>query len=318
MPEVLHDLNLRNIAGRVAYQFHNRVVAVPTKPPGQDRIIIAFECMATGQPGPDWLPLVEDMTRVTDVMQRLSQPIASSTKILINPDTIPRAAWEKLDDYSWLHSPTKWLWIDFTKPLFNVPLRFAETLSLLIEAVDDGYELLNVRIFLHRRAGDYRKFIHAQYFTQGEGWVSSVIVKNGEPRFTVVNDTGNHTALIGSSDEQIEALSLAAVGWTLDILFLLNCVHNVQLEKIASSSKVPKYARNYPRLAYHVLKLMRRDRGAISPKLKEQLRQSPRQHLRRGHLRRLRAPKFTKPYTWIPPCLVGSAHRGSIVKDYLL
>jgi len=66
---------------------------------------------------------------------------------------------------------------------------------------------------------------------------------------------------------------------------------------------------------YHVLKLRHHKTGVVSDLTCERVSRSPRQHLRRGHLRRKR---FSEDKIWINPVIVNKGWKAKVTKDYEL
>ncbi len=333
MPEVLHDLSLRNIAGAVCYTIASEAFGVPGVHPDHDHGLLALSrrhAEAYNYPP----PLRQMSEKASRQMRPLIDVIAGATIIAANLTDLPDP--DYTTGVEWMRLFNSAVWIDcLSRKQQSADGKTCRFSLLAFEGETMGWtgapdgiagaaiaRWIYVLTFWH--LSDRSSLVlNGNRFTAGfdSGLIAFGVPKKagddfkyGLSDFNGIKLTGDelwpdYASLLGSLENAVARL--------MKVLFAVNMLSNVRLQKVAPARKIPKYEQKYPRLDYHVLTL-KRDRGAISPKLKEQLRQSPRQHLRRGHLRRLIAPKFTKPYTWIPPCIVGDAGRGSIVKDYLL
>lgn len=310
MPEVIHDLNLRNVAGRVCYQLAQGQVLFEN--PRTHKIEGVFN---------NRNPLV------AEALRDLVQPIAGSVKLSKDNWLLPSFNEITLSEVDrqleWLRLPFENLWVDCSK---GMSLFFMSTQGVEITYQSDNECKIVAFLFLfiHDHSRALKKVI-------GDRWFSKLCYVGSI--WTKVDETHAHSGISGldygplkfrtfrfvaDGEDKHQIVKNGIHHVFFEVCFALNMLSNVSLVPVPPANKVPKHEHKYPRLEYHVLKIQSNRNGTISPKLEEQLRQSPRQHLRRGHLRRLTAPKYTKPYTWIPPCIVGDAERGSIVKDYLL
>lgn len=113
--------------------------------------------------------------------------------------------------------------------------------------------------------------------------------------------------------EAIGESMLAAAQWLCRFLSVLNC-SNVQINEVLapealnkkrlSKGKVPIYT-------YKTLVLKTRQQRLVSSGYGTH--ESPRIHLRRGHIKRRKTGNF-----WWQPCVVGDRKRGVVMKDYEL
>jgi hypothetical protein len=98
----------------------------------------------------------------------------------------------------------------------------------------------------------------------------------------------------------------------LHLCAALQC-SNVRMEKVVAPEALQEKRERKGRLpfyTYHVLVLPDESVNATSGNGSHE---SPRRHLRRGHIRRLHDPQRT---VWVNACLVGNAERGLVDKDY--
>jgi len=174
---------------------------------------------------------------------------------------------------------------------------------------------------LLRKAQAY-DMVYAKPYVYWNDYELEGIISPTEPVFTHRDaDTGiskpNREAAITNSD--MLALSREDVRWrsvraVLDFLLALSC-SNVREEISQKGSndisrmmrkkqgKPPLYETRVLVIDRSVKKVFQTSQGGTH--------ESPRQHLRRGHIRRL-----PKGNIWINSCVVGSAEKGSIEKSY--
>jgi hypothetical protein len=127
-------------------------------------------------------------------------------------------------------------------------------------------------------------------------------------------------------DGSEEMLSLSAmVYYGLAWLAMLNCrnVTTVSHEpphklnkKRLKSNKFPEYTWKTLNIdvTSPIIQAPKKGGDAMSGRGLEQMRNSPRMHLRRGHVRRLPSGEFT----WVSDTVVGNAASGAVFKDYLV
>lgn len=304
MPKVIHDLNLRNVAGRVCYQ-------------------IADGTLLFLNPATRKLEGLRSNPKAYEDLRLLGGAVAGSTKLLLDNFLFPQTEdiLTETTDTAWLRLPFNELWIDVKNIMSVLFMTIPEDASYVYDNDPDRIPRAILFVFFHRSSRAAKKITGCRQFSY-LSFIGTVWKDIGE-----YGDWGISGAKFGKLDYVNYLINNDKEGSQLmknsffrifyEVCFALNMLNNVSCVLVAPANKVPKSQRKWPQLQYHVLKIISEQRTQSSS-LKEQLRQSPRQHLRRGHLRRLTDPKFTKPYTWIPPCIVGDAERGSIVKDYLL
>lgn len=114
------------------------------------------------------------------------------------------------------------------------------------------------------------------------------------------------------ADEQRLSLSLrSAAVWLEAFLLVLNCSNVEVIECEAPTALNKKRLRNgkVPIYSYKTLVLKTRQQRLISNG--HGTHESPRIHLRRGHIKHRKTGDF-----WWEPCVVGNRTRGMVVKDY--
>lgn len=156
-----------------------------------------------------------------------------------------------------------------------------------------------------------------------DGWISEkywffIPVETSEGKCLAL-DTAGHVrcGLINartqtSVDDPVEAAS--ASGYlslhVLAFVAALSCA-NVTTEVIPVSSALNKKRLAKGRLPFVEYKILQLGQDRFNRKASLGTHASPRQHFRRGHVRRLLDRRI-----WVSQCLVGSPHQGFIVKDY--
>lgn len=114
-------------------------------------------------------------------------------------------------------------------------------------------------------------------------------------------------------NEQISIDVFDELRAVVELSNILNC-KNIEKEDIKQPEKLNKKRREKKRLPffdYKVLKVKNNQR--VDATSSESARQSPRQHMRRGHIRHLKDKNI-----WVSSCIVGSSNKGLIIKDYLV
>lgn len=337
--ETIHDLNLRNVAGRICYDIEREAVSIP--------LILESGKEANGCPyvikkaGVVNGTTKKDIKAVFDKGMRLKpliQPIAASTCIGVN--RLLLAEPKRLPGIDWLNLPAEPLWIDDTEPVNPhestiidkrhtgyTPLFTDTSIQTSYFVCTDEFlygskiheeSVRNIMVicFGSKKHRAFKRLMKAPYYSSIDGpFIMISLFPNNEFNLAVYdfNKMDLDNPVLWPESERTELYISYIAAFVISVLFTLNVANNVTLQRIAPARHVPKYERKYPRLEYHVLKL-NRSSGAVSPKLEKQLRKSPRQHLRRGHLRQYRPGK----YTWIPHCMIGKWESGNIVKDYLI
>ena len=114
-----------------------------------------------------------------------------------------------------------------------------------------------------------------------------------------------------ADSSMIETSMLSSAQWLCSFLSVLNC-SNVEVTEVAEpkflnkkrlkKGKVPIYSYKTLVLKTRKQRLLTNGHGT---------HESPRIHLRRGHIKRRKTGNF-----WWEPCVVGDRARGIVVKDY--
>lgn len=146
-------------------------------------------------------------------------------------------------------------------------------------------------------------------------WVHAGYLKinrNDNDTVIMVNERGMEIS--GHSRSKVDAVGETIVNANICVsafLSVLNCT-NVTISDVAAPASLNKrrVQRGAPPLySYKTLVLKSRqariDRGVAGP------HESPRIHLRRGHVKRRKTGNF-----WWQPCVVGSRGRGIVAKEY--
>ena len=157
-----------------------------------------------------------------------------------------------------------------------------------------------------------------EFFREGKQWlilpVWYVVNKKMEEKTRIfkINDG------VSVKEKEIPILHRrgnSCAGFLFQFLSILNC-NNIITKKNNVSEKInqKRITKNkHPFFSYYTLH--------VKPKLrygknngKKNDRNSPRIHLRRGHIRRLPTSKTT----WVQACIVGNQKNGIIMKDYVI
>ena len=116
-------------------------------------------------------------------------------------------------------------------------------------------------------------------------------------------------ALIADIDDEL--------GATVDLCVALNCDNIVAEDVLAPAALNRKRARSgKPPLCDYKVLVVRPGPQRGSSGAGQGTRMSPRQHFRRGHIRRLGDHRAR--FVWVSPSVVGSQHHGFLRKDYLM
>ena len=165
----------------------------------------------------------------------------------------------------------------------------------MIGTVVDAWAF-KVLVFGRARSDTLKRITGEKFTTTLDGPVIHTACFVGKTRSLTAHRISNPLpGYVAGVFNEVETNEYAAdiIARTAGFLYIVNVVNNVDLVRVAPARKVPKYQRKYPKLEYRVLKLRdRKAKGAVSPKLAEQLRASPRQHLRRGGPVTLRSDRF--------------------------
>lgn len=310
MPEIIRDLNLRNVAGRICYDLARGAIAVPYVSEGETWPLSEWTAKRDERLH-QFLPRAR---KYAESLKPLIDLIAGSVKLSTCFASLPEVVTDSLD---WLRLFASPLWIDDTQwhqsPRIQVPY---STSILCFQLNNDPENVFRAVGFGHQKSKRFFKDImDSQYGSGINGPALQITVENKTWEVSAgdFNDLGLTHPALWDSQQQLEDYVSEMAGAIFSVLFAVNVINNLKLEKVAPANRVPKYERKYPKFEYRVLRLEKTQK-AISPKLDEQLRASPRQHLRRGHLRHLRSGGIT----WVSPCIVGGPEHGTIIKDYLL
>lgn len=184
----------------------------------------------------------------------------------------------------------------------------ASTIILATEyrASDGGLRIL-IREFFRSGDGDWiMQFGDTQLACDQEPFA-----KGSTPAVEVVNpETGAVEPWVKNVNHSPDEGHMVV----LAVLSLLQCV-NVETEIIPAPERL-----NKKRVAQGKLPFVEYKRLVVRRTLPERLtpgdatHASPRQHLRRGHIRRLPSTRTV----WVSQCLVGDPQKGFIVKDYVV
>jgi hypothetical protein len=155
-----------------------------------------------------------------------------------------------------------------------------------IQDYDEEHERLNLWVFAFK----YRK------------WFPLALLKS--------DDCNDQWKFGYAADQNSVALAGACARSAAQFLAVLNCV-NVNTELIMPPAKLNKRKLKRGKLPiyeYHILVLKRRVKAAVPL---GGTSESPRVHLRRGHIKRRKTGSF-----WWQPCVVGDPKRGVVEKAY--
>ncbi len=314
------DGTVRNTLGRVCNDIVNGTIPIPCVMSDRTESAICAR-WTKGTP-------MENEGRI--LSQRLADVlpvIAGSTAVAVNEEELPMPTFDYGDE--WLNLFAGSVWIDFTSPPHRTSrgsIRFSAW-AFTPEEMGWGADMINRNpvdydrmIFMlpfgHSRNRAYRKINGHSYVSMVDSGLIAICVRDNNFFLGMcdLNSLGLAQDEMWPDKMAAERLIADKANRLMRVLFAVNMLSNVKLERVAPANKIPKHERSYPKIAYHVLKL-ERSKGAVSPKLKEQFRASPRRHMRRGHVRRL---VQQHKITWIRPCIIGDADQGSIIKDYIV
>lgn len=186
------------------------------------------------------------------------------------------------------------------------------TFFLLCEDVADanqGYDLLRVHSFVqYPTAPDMDDvWLH-------NGWIDIDRKTNTYDSFVNKNtlkflDAGDGFDRIADANT-IEQSIVASSNWLCIFLSVLNC-SNVELTEVDEPKRLNKKRQKngkVPIYSYKVLMLKTRQQRLATG---NGTHESPRIHLRRGHIKRRKTGNF-----WWEPCVVGERKKGVVMKDY--
>jgi hypothetical protein len=325
----MNGLELRNTLGRVISDLLSGSVAAPVVLPGVGEYSLSRRFVELNAANGHFNPphVIAKAGSVSRSLERLVDHLSGCTALAADVNALPYP--DTLPGKDWINVPVPWMWVDFVRPFKGD----STTISLLIfDGEEMGWETRGALISGVR----CRRTIYALPFGHGKNplyrritghkWVTGL---DGPLVCMAVADDDSNVVDLGASDflgldltsdpmwpepGQLARYVAKVSTFAMMVMFACNAVANIEAVKVPPARRVPKSEKDLPRFEYRVLKV-RRDKPAInSPSLSEQLRRSPRQHLRRGHLRKL--PKGD--VTWVRPCVVGSSEAGHILHDYLL
>lgn len=181
---------------------------------------------------------------------------------------------------------------------------------------DDGSLSPFVFLAVEEDGGSITGFVAAVHYL--EGWIPipayDRFISMDEKHLIHTNRTWWGRAFEEHEKEKMNRIAdpLLSKGWTalFSLIEILEC-SNVRTERVEVPAPLAKKRarRGEPSFTYHVLTI---PGGSDGHEGRSGSHASPRQHLRRGHIRRLANDRKI----WINACVVGSAKNGVVEKDY--
>lgn len=143
--------------------------------------------------------------------------------------------------------------------------------------------------------------------------VASGIAERSDSWFT--NKTKLRTCLKHTPDSVVAECSKSQLLYALLMFKTLECSNVVAIKNVPPEplNKKRRKSKKLPLFEYHTLHIVQRNRSQMISNHSSD-RNSPRVHLRRGHIRHLESGRSL----WIQACIVGDKSKGIVLKDYVV